>query len=66
MPNAAPVLCTRVRSRKPGMTSTLSCSAIAGANHRLGGLVEGDHDDGDDDLEPARGQHLRHLCHLRP
>lgn len=29
IPNAAPVLCTRVRLRKPGITSIVSCSSSA-------------------------------------
>ena len=59
MPNAAPVLCTRVRSRNPGITVDAFVQREGGAHHRLGDLIEDDDDDGHDDFELARGEHVR-------
>ncbi len=52
MPNAAPVLCTRVRSRKPGMTEMLSWSGSRSRTIGLGDLIEDDDRDRNEELEP--------------
>ena len=59
MPNAAPVLCTRVRLSQPGTTSMLSCSA---KRPRTSALVSwsSDHDGHrDDELEAAHRRAYR-------